>query len=420
VVSRRTRARPADPLQRSLTLATIGIVVALVASSAWSGLRLRRLDEAARQLAVDIAPQIDCLSRVRGALHAAERAPDADERARRGARLGELAHGCQVGGLVPAPATTAEFDAADAAMERRIRLVANRAVLIGPAIAEERLRAERAAVGVHCLAAVVALLGLGLVWLSGRSQARAAQAQALADENERRDAVERARELDLFASRVAHDLKAPLSAVALYLNAADGAPLTPHGRASVRQTVAGALDIVDALLDYARADGRCVPGGEAEVREVVEHVMSALAMRAHGNVHIDVAADLVVACPRGALRSALSNLLRNALEHGGGARGGLVDLRAERRGGHVRIEVRDDGPGVPEELLPRIFDPYVRGDARSLAGLGLGLATVRRIAESCGGAVGVAPRSSDRGGACFYLDLPVALTRSSEASPSSS
>jgi signal transduction histidine kinase len=395
-----------DPLLRSLTAATIGIVVAFVCSSLWSEVRLRRLDEAARPVATEVAPRIDCLTRTRGALHALERARD-DERPLRRDRFEALARTCGAGGAVVGLAATSQYAAADAELERRLRAEAARAARVALAIANERASAEYAAVAVHCLAAVVALLGIGMVWLTGRANERAARTQAAIDERERRAAVERARELDLFASRVAHDLKSPLSAVAFYISAAEGAPMSPQGYASVKQTVAGAIEIVDALLDYARAGGQRLREAEANVGEVVEHVLSSLDVRCP--VTVDVAEGLVVACPRGGLRSAVANVVRNALEHGIGRGGRRLEVRARRRGPRVRIEVSDDGPGVPVALRARIFEPYFRGDSRSRVGLGLGLATVRRIAEQCAGAVGVEPRSA-RGGARFWIELPIAET----------
>ena len=93
-------------------------------------------------------------------------------------------------------------------------------------------------------------------------------------------------------------------------------------------------------------------------------------------------------------------LVENARRH---ARGRVtIELSADPA--RVRLLVRDDGPGVDPELGERIFDPGVRasGDAN---GVGLGLPLARRLAQSCGGDVRVAPGP----GGCFVLELP-ALT----------
>jgi len=82
------------------------------------------------------------------------------------------------------------------------------------------------------------------------------------------------------------------------------------------------------------------------------------------------------------LSRAVRNLLENALRAGGAD--GRVEVTVERADGEARIAVRDSGPGVPAEVLPRIFDPYFSTHA---AGTGLGLPIARRIAEEHGGRI---------------------------------
>jgi signal transduction histidine kinase len=113
-----------------------------------------------------------------------------------------------------------------------------------------------------------------------------------------------------------------------------------------------------------------------------------------------------VACNEGLLTAALSNLVRNALTHMDGAPNKHVDIIAADDGDRVRIEVRDDGPGLPPGSEATVFDPFVRGPGATSSGLGLGLATVKRIVESHGGAVGV---ESHAGVGCrFWMALPKA------------
>ena len=85
-------------------------------------------------------------------------------------------------------------------------------------------------------------------------------------------------------------------------------------------------------------------------------------------------------------------------------RGGRVSVRPRRAS--VVFEVEDSGPGVPEDLGDRIFEPYVRGKetAAKKSGIGLGLATVKRLVLAHGGQVGV--RRSSSGGALFWFELP--------------
>jgi two-component system sensor histidine kinase ResE len=79
----------------------------------------------------------------------------------------------------------------------------------------------------------------------------------------------------------------------------------------------------------------------------------------------------------------LGNLIANALAHT--ARGGTVRVEAGPTRGGVRITIRDDGEGIPPELLPRVFERFVKGG--SSTGSGLGLAIVRDLVEAHGGTV---------------------------------
>ena len=99
------------------------------------------------------------------------------------------------------------------------------------------------------------------------------------------------------------------------------------------------------------------------------------------------------------LRGVLANLVSNAIRHT--ARGGTVDIRGHAINDGIRITVADDGEGIPTDLLPRVFDRFVKGPASS--GSGLGLAIVRDVVEAHGGSV--AAQSSDAG-TTIHLTLP--------------
>jgi signal transduction histidine kinase len=104
------------------------------------------------------------------------------------------------------------------------------------------------------------------------------------------------------------------------------------------------------------------------------------------------------------LASLLSNLLRNAIKHMGTSTRREVLVRILPRHDRVRFEVEDTGPGIPPELLPQVFDPYVRGPRTTEPGLGLGLATVRRLVEGHDGRYGASSREGE--GALFWFELP--------------
>jgi signal transduction histidine kinase len=116
-----------------------------------------------------------------------------------------------------------------------------------------------------------------------------------------------------------------------------------------------------------------------------------------------------VECSAGVLLSLVGNLLRNAIKYLGDSKTREVELHIRvRRGGRVLFEVRDTGPGIPAHLTQRVFEPYVRGPNVAPAGIGLGLATVKRLVESHGGTVGLRPAPG--GGCIFWFELSESFT----------
>ena len=106
------------------------------------------------------------------------------------------------------------------------------------------------------------------------------------------------------------------------------------------------------------------------------------------------------------LRQVIGNLLSNAIKYS--PQGGIVELAAEVDGDAVRVEVRDEGIGIPKPQQPQIFTKFFRGDAPAsgITGTGLGLAVSRDIVESHGGRIGF---TSDEGeGTTFFVELPTA------------
>lgn len=138
------------------------------------------------------------------------------------------------------------------------------------------------------------------------------------------------------------------------------------------------IDLAELARDAARGSAALHPG--LEVRISLEG-----APRVRGDA--------------GRLRQVLANLLANAAQ--AGAR--TVEIRADVERRHVKIRVRDDGPGIPPEVRARLFDPFATGRA---GGTGLGLAVSRRIVERHGGTLAFAAGNGSGGGAAFELRLP--------------
>ena len=117
------------------------------------------------------------------------------------------------------------------------------------------------------------------------------------------------------------------------------------------------------------------------------------------------------------LEQVLVNLLNNAAKYT--ERGGRIRLSAELSGEDAVVRIRDDGVGIPADLLPRVFDLFVQGDRsldRSQGGLGIGLTLVKRLVEMHGGAV-EAHSEGVRRGSEFVVRLP--LARGQAAAPES-
>jgi signal transduction histidine kinase len=153
----------------------------------------------------------------------------------------------------------------------------------------------------------------------------------------------------------------------------------------------------------------------ADVGKTCDEVRDELAVEAaasNATLRVEKAAGpLWVHCPDVLLSNVLRNLMKNALRYLGDSPHREIVVRAVPAGPDVRIEVEDGGPGVPEGLERRIFEPYVRGPNASAAGLGLGLATVKRIVEAHHGEVGVR-RGGERGSVFWFT-----LAREGASSP---
>src|SRR6267142_353319 len=224
---------------------------------------------------------------------------------------------------------------------------------------------------------------------------------------------ERAQELEQFAGRVAHDIVSPLGPVSVgvqYL-ARKVAADDEQAQGAVR-IIRGSLDrvgtIVEELLRFARAGARPAPDESADLSRVIEALRDELmpAARQRGvALTLNPAPPVRVACSEAAVFVVLQNLLRNAIKYIGDGPRKLVSARAFVRRGKVRVTVQDSGPGIPSGMGKAVFEPYVRGPGDPGSGIGLGLATVKRIVESRRGRVGV--WSDPRKGSTFWVEFPV-------------
>jgi two-component system, LuxR family, sensor kinase FixL len=239
---------------------------------------------------------------------------------------------------------------------------------------------------------------------------RTAEIEASRHAAERAELEARNEELDRVATLAAHDLREPLRTMAVWAELAqeqiadgdsDGAG-DALGR--IRQSAQRLNRMVGDLLRVSRigrseATAETVDAGEV-AREVVESHADVIAEHA---AEIDIGELPLVECRRPDLASILSNLLVNALKHGGPDLTRISIADGDPRTDGALIEVVDDGRGVPETQQERIFEMFRRLDA-NVPGSGIGLAESRRIAEANGGRLWV---ESNGAGARFRLLLPL-------------
>jgi signal transduction histidine kinase len=259
-----------------------------------------------------------------------------------------------------------------------------------------------------CIALSMMAAGLAL---------RALRRRAEVEESNVRFLAERADELEIFAKRVAHDLLSPLSSLSFSLQAfkraAEVDPKLAQALARARGCISRAQSMVDGIFEFARSGASAVQGGRADVRDIVQSVTEEVRGSAtDADLVVEDFEDWTVACSPGVLMSVLANLVRNAVKFTSDSSLKQITMRVRRDGDNVQVEVEDTGPGVPDGMEEAIFRPYVRGDGVTQSGLGLGLATVKRLCEAHQGSVGV--RSSIGRGAVFWFTLPLVPERPSD------
>ncbi len=252
------------------------------------------------------------------------------------------------------------------------------------------------------------LVSLLLFWGVRRlaSAARTQRALRLSAESER-ERAERAAELrERVVAIVSHDLRNPLGAIKMAATLLGRRGLADDAARLVQRIGASAermSRMIEQLLDFARlrqgqaltVDLRPIDLG-ALARAIVDEQRLAFPDRA-----LDLAArgDLRVVADPDRVAQVLSNLIGNALQHGGGS---PVSVRVEG-GDRVGVSVHNGGAAIPEEVRARIFEPFARGQETGARSLGLGLYISHEIVRAHGGELTVT--SSEREGTTFAFSL---------------
>ncbi len=221
---------------------------------------------------------------------------------------------------------------------------------------------------------------------------------------------------DEFLARMSHELRTPLNAVlglSSLLEGSAGDRLDEQQRrfvAEIQNAGRHLLALVEDVLEYSRASvsDMSLRRETLDLGEIAREAVSFLRMSAAERglvLNAEIGPSLTMTGDQTRLRQVFINLLHNAVKFT--PAGGAVTLTARREGERLLVMVRDEGPGVPPELLERVFDPFFQVDAgasRSHGGVGLGLALCRQFVTWHRGEIRF--RNAPEGGALVEIVFP--------------
>lgn len=243
-----------------------------------------------------------------------------------------------------------------------------------------------------------------------------AQTDVLRKAQQRMTQVETMASLGKLSATVAHELNNPISGILAYarlvrreLSEAAHDPIRREELgghlALIEKECIRCGDIVRNMLAFAR--GRGFRPAPMDLNEGVEHAL--MLVRHHLEIHrialefTPLADDPIIVADADQVRQAVLALLMNAIEAMQGRDGPRLVARLEGDPDAVRLTIRDNGVGIPEELIPRIFEPFVSTKLDS-SGVGLGLSVVYGVVDRHAGSIEV--RSGAGAGAEFVVTLP--------------
>jgi signal transduction histidine kinase len=219
--------------------------------------------------------------------------------------------------------------------------------------------------------------------------------------------------LDSFCHSIAHDLRAPLRAVSgfsseLFQNYQ--AELDDMGKLyleRIRDSAARMDRLILDLLEYGRLNNAEVPAERVELEPAIQTALAPLESEISlksASVQVQQPLLPVLANPA-MLGQILANLLGNAIKFVPAETPPRVQVWTEKRDSMVRICVKDNGIGIKQPHLKKLFQPFVRMvNGAEYPGTGMGLAIVRKAAERMGGSAGA--ESAPGNGSCFWVELP--------------
>lgn len=218
-----------------------------------------------------------------------------------------------------------------------------------------------------------------------------------------------------FVANISHELRTPLTSIRLLLDGLlAGGQHTEEERQRLLDKIQVEVDslqqIAQELLDLSAIESgrvllRLIPTHVAQiVGDTVERLMPQAAHKQQ-SVNVEVSPDLVALADAEQVARVMGNLLHNAIKFTQAQ--GEIRVRACQQEDDVLIEIADNGPGIPTEDLPRVFERFFRSDrSRASGGTGLGLAIAKHIVEAHGGRIWVESEGRAGRGAIFYFTLP--------------
>lgn len=219
--------------------------------------------------------------------------------------------------------------------------------------------------------------------------------------------TQRLASLGFMIAGVCHEVSNPLAAISSMVQILQSkrgvSPETlERGLALIASNIARVLAVTSRLRDFSRVGGAPAP---VAIDDAVQAAAASLRHSPSGKgVRVDYrgAPGAAVLARPGELEQVIFNILLNAAQAMRGA--GRIEASASTDGTRVLLTIRDSGPGIPAEHLPRIFDPFFTTKQPG-EGTGIGLAISDEIVRELGGTIGAA--NHPQRGACFEISMPM-------------
>ncbi|RWZ54545.1 HAMP domain-containing histidine kinase [Halobacillus fulvus] len=234
--------------------------------------------------------------------------------------------------------------------------------------------------------------------------------QDIKDSFAKQQAYERARQ-ELIAS-ISHDLRTPLSSIQGYVEGLRDGVVTSEEQQKKYLTIIHKKtrqvdNLIEDLFDLTRLELKKLPIDPQPVESgpFTEDMLESLSPADHDSLKLvrgEVAPSVPLFIDPVRMQQVVTNLVDNAFTYGGTR----VEVSTRLSDGHWKLDISDDGSGIDQELLEKIFTPFYRADhARSDGGTGLGLSIAKSIVEAHGGSLGVTSRKGE--GSTFTVSLPI-------------